>query len=56
MRRQFILLAFAQEFFIVFSHQTIVFSSGSHLGFEDGDIQPLLVVLYIVKFFLSCYI
>lgn len=49
MRRQFILLAFAQEFFILFSHQTIVFSSGSHLGFEDGDIQPLLVVLYIVK-------
>lgn len=49
MRREFILLAFAQEFCIVFSHQTIVFSSGLHLVFEEGQIQPLLVVFYIVK-------
>lgn len=56
MRREFILLAFAQEFCIVFSHQTIVFSSGLHLVFEEGQIQPLLVVFYTVKIFLSCYI
>lgn len=47
--KRVILLAFAQEFCMVFSHQTIVFSSGLHLGFEEGDTQPLLLVLYIVK-------
>jgi len=49
MRREFVLLAFAQEFCTLFSHQTIVFSSGLHLGFVEGDVQPLLVVFCTVK-------